>query len=116
MPEACVSFGYSGCDKSGHIPGGPIWMLHWLPKGYAPTSEDRLLAVFFDTDGVWDDANYALSDDNGDEEDGPRRMPPLLRVVKAAIEAHLREHPEDAAGHLECKTLAPAALPELANR
>lgn len=93
MAEPCISIGLSGCDKNDHIPGGVIWMLHWLPKGYAPTKEDRLLGVFFDTDGRWND--YGLG--------GKRPLPPLLAAVKKAIEDHLREHPEDAAGHLESK-------------
>ena len=94
MREPCASFGHSTCDENGHIPGGPIWMLHWLPKGFAPTSQDRLLAVFFDTDGKWDDCGVGSK----------RALPPLLEAVKKAVEAHLREHPEDAAGHLECKS------------
>lgn len=92
MRESCVSFGYSGCDKNGHIPGGPIWMLHWLPKGYAPTKEDRLLAVFFDTEDRWIDCGLGSK---------RRPLPRLLQVVKEAVEKHLRENPEDAAGHLE---------------
>lgn len=101
MSEPCLSIGYSGCDKSGHIPGGPIWMLHWLPKGYAPTEQDRLLAVFFDTDYQWDGCGLRMPEDCDEEK--PRPLPRLLQVVKIAIEQHLREHPEDAAGHLESK-------------
>lgn len=92
--EPCVSIGYTGCKKDGHIPGGPIWVMTWAPKGYLPTREDRKLAVFFDTDHAWGD-DYGLG--------GERPLPPLLRVVKEAIEKHLREHPEDVAGHLESK-------------
>ena len=90
MREPCLSIGYSWCDENGHIPKSAIWMLNWLPKGYAPTKADRLLAVFFDTDGQWD--KYGLGDE--------RPLPPLLGVVKKAIEDHLRDHPEDAAGVL----------------
>lgn len=91
--EACVSVGYTGCEKNGHIPGGPIWVIEWLPRGYAPTKEDRKLAVFFDTDGAWE--GYGLG--------GKRPLPPLLQAVKETIESYLREHPEAAAGHLESK-------------
>jgi len=73
-------------------------MLHWLPKGYAPTYEDRLLGVFFDTEGKWSDCGLRMPEDCDDEK---HPLPRLLQVVKTAIENHLREHPEDAAGHLE---------------
>lgn len=89
MREAKVSFGYTWCDKSGHIPGGPIHVMTWLPKGYGPTEEDRLLAVFFDTDGRWGGIG--------------KELPPLLRVVKKAVEDYLRDHPEEVAGHLTSK-------------
>jgi len=88
-----ASFGYSWCDKSGHIPGGPIWMLSWLPKGYAPTREDRLLAVFFDTDGSWDEAGLGDS----------APLPPLLAVVQKAVQEYLRDNPDEAAGHRKAK-------------
>jgi hypothetical protein len=101
MRKPCLSIGYSWCDKNGHIPGGPIWMLHWLPKGYATTKEDRLLAVFFDTDLLWDGSGLRMPEECDEEK--PQPMPRLLQVVKTAIENHLREHPEDAAGHLESK-------------
>lgn len=78
--EPCVSFGLSGCK---------------LPKGYGPTKEDRLLGVFFDTDGSWSFEKFGLG--------GERPLPPLLQAIKKAIEDHLREHPEDAGGHLESK-------------
>lgn len=97
--RAAVSVGYSWCEKKGHIPGGPIWMLHWLPKGYAPTKEDRLLCVFFDTSERWEGGGLRMPEDC--DEDKPRPMPRLLQIVAKAIENHLREHPEDAAGHLE---------------
>lgn len=67
-------------------------MLHWLPHGYATTRDDRLLGIFFDTDGKWDEKSI------GDE-----NLPELIRVVKKAIEDHLRDHPNDAAGHLDSK-------------
>lgn len=103
MREACLSIGLSGCAKSEHIPGGPIWMLEWLPKGYGPTKEDRLLGVFFDTDNRWSGFGLSATLTDEDHYEGKRLMPPLLRVVKEAIEKHLREHPEDAAGHLHSK-------------
>src|SRR5690349_2599615 len=101
MREPSVSFGFSWTEKVGHIPGGPIWMLHWLPKGYGPTEQDRLLAVFFDTDNQWDGCGLRMPDQCDEEK--PTPLPRLLQVVKTAIEDHLRRHPEDAAGHLENK-------------
>lgn len=100
--EPCISIGYSWTTKKeGHIPAGPIWMLHWLPKGYGPTAQDRLLGVFFDTDQKWDGCGLRMPEDCDDEK--PTPLPRLLQVVKKAIEDHLREHPEDAGGHLESK-------------
>ena len=94
MREPCVTVGLTGCDKQGHIPGGIIWTLDWLPKGYGPTKEDVRLCVFFDPDGTWSDSSGL---------GGKRPLPPLLQTVKDAIEKHLREHPEDIAGHLLSK-------------
>jgi hypothetical protein len=99
--RACISVGFSGCEKNGHIPAGPIWLLEWLPKGYGPTYEDRLLAVFFDTDGKWDRDGLRMPEECDEEK--PRPLPGLLQVVVKAIEDHLREHPEDAAGHISSK-------------
>lgn len=88
MREPCCTVGYTGCEKNGHIPGGPLWTVEWLPKGYAVTLEDRLICTFFDTDHLWDGKF------------GPKSPPPLIKAVCKAIEDHLREYPEDVAGHL----------------
>ena len=93
--DPICSVSYSHCYKNDHIPGGPIWMLEWLPKGYGPGEDDRMIGVLFDTDGRWDTKKYGL---------GSRApLPPLIAAIKAAIEAHLREHPEDIAGHASYK-------------
>ena len=86
MQEPCCTVGYSICEKNGHIPGGPLWTVEWLPKGYAVSLEDRLICTFFDTGCLWD-------------EFGPKNPPPLIKAVCRAIENHLREHSEDIAGH-----------------
>ena len=100
MREACVSISYSRCDKNGHIPGGPIWMLHWLPKGYGPSQNDKLLGVFFDTGGEWDGCGLRMPKDCDDEK--PHPLPPLLQVVKVAIEKFVRENPDALlGGHFE---------------
>lgn len=65
-----------------------MWAVQWLPKGYAVTLEDRLICAFFDTELLWG------------KEFGPTNPPPLIKAVCKAIEDHLREHPEDVAGHL----------------
>lgn len=97
MREPCCTVGYTWCDKNGHIPGGPLWMVEWLPKGYAISLEDRLICTFFDTGGLW------KAYEPGPQED---HTPPLIRVVVKAIEEHLKAHPEDIAGHLMYPTPA----------
>jgi hypothetical protein len=87
-----VNFGITWCDRNGHIPGGEIWTMRWLSHGYAPTKGDRLLAVWFDTDGAW--SNYGLNEGT---------LPPLLATVKTAIEEHLKQHPGDISGFIESK-------------
>lgn len=87
MRKPHCTVGYTGCKKNGHIPGGPLWTVTWLPKGYAVTLEDRLICTFFDTEHTWD-------------EFGPKNPPPLIKVVCKAIEDHLCNHPDDTAGHL----------------
>lgn len=87
--QGCLSVGYTGCEKSGHIPGGPMWAVYWLPKGYGLSMQDRLVCAFFDTGNRWDEHNVDRD-----------RLPPLIRVACEAMEAHLRDHPEDLAGHM----------------
>lgn len=88
MKEPCVTIGYSHCDKCGNIPGGPIWMLHWLPEGYGPSMNDRILGVFFDTGGEW-----------AEHSPGPNfKVPALLEAVKDAIERFMKENPDAALG------------------
>lgn len=89
MREPCCTVGCAICEKNGHIPGGPLWIIEWLPKGYGPSLEDRLICTFFDTEHCWDWDEF-----------GPKSPPPLIKAVCRAIEKHLREHPEDIAGHL----------------
>lgn len=86
----CLSVGYTGCKADGHIPWGPLWTVQWLPKGYGPSMGDRLVCAFFDTGRLWDDYGVSRSDGT---------LPPLIRVAVEAMEAHLRQHPEDLAGH-----------------
>lgn len=93
--EVCCTVGYTWCKPNGHIPGGPLWMVEWLPNGYGPSMDDRLICTFFDTEGRWD--GY-----------GVKEPPPLIAAVKKAIEDHLRAHPEDMAGHAQYGPLARA--------
>ena len=96
--EPCISIGFSWTEKNGRIPAGPIWTVNWLPKGYGPTKDERLLAVFLDTEGKWNGHGLRMPEDCDDEKPSP--LPRLLQVIKVALETHLREHPEDLAGHL----------------
>lgn len=100
MKQPCCAVSYTWCNKNGHIPGGPLWMVTWLPRGYdvvgslawiyepsTPSLADRLICTFFDTEHAWD-------------EFCPKNPPPLIKAVCKAIEDHLRDHPDDVAGHL----------------
>lgn len=75
MHEPCCTVGFSGSD---HFPKGATWYVTWLPKGYAPTTEDRLICAFPDPTGEWSD--YGLKEG---------KRPPLIEAVVTAIEAHL---------------------------
>lgn len=91
MREPCCTVGLTSYEKQGHIPGGLIWTVTWLPKGFGPSMQDRLICTFFDTEGRWPTERFGLQMET---------RPPLIRAVCDAIEKHLREHPEDIAGHL----------------
>jgi len=84
MKEGCISVGTTFTSGEGHIPRGAIYLLDWLPKGYGPSLEDRRICVIFD-DKFGDD----------DREDG---LPKLVLAVKATVEKHLRENPDDLFG------------------
>jgi len=45
VKEPCCGVSYTLCKKEGHIPGGPIWMVEWLPKGLRVSSIVWFLAL-----------------------------------------------------------------------
>lgn len=82
MREPCCMVSLTGIGKNdGHIPRGSLWLVTWLPKGYAPTMLDRLICAFPDPEGLWDD--YGLSEG---------KRPPLIEAAVKAIEDYMRPH------------------------
>lgn len=83
--KPCCSVGFGGHD---HFPKGAAWTIHWLPKGYAITRDDRFLCAFPNPEnGEWED--YGLGDE--------APLPPLIKAVTDAIETYFAAHPEEAA-------------------
>ena len=78
--EPCCTVSLSGSD---HFPKGTTWYVEWLPKGYGPSNEDRLICAFPDPGGAWCEAGYGLSEE---------RRPPLIAAVVKAINEHLAVH------------------------
>lgn len=88
MREPCCSVGLSGESR---FPRGVTWYVTWLPKGYAPTFEDRMVCAFpAPLDGSWDDCSLSKG-----------KRPPIIEAVCAAIEAALIAEPELSFGRHE---------------
>ncbi len=74
--EPKCSVGYGGDPITG-------WRLTWLPKGYGPTPEDRLVCVVADPVGEeWHDG-YTFNDPH-----------PLIAVIRDAITAYYTQQRE----------------------
>lgn len=79
--SACCAVSFSSAD---HFPKGAAWFVTWLPRGYAPTPDDRLICAFPDQE-EWGD-NYTLRAGN---------RPPMIEAVCTAITEALRTARED---------------------
>lgn len=88
MSGPCVTVGFTGTPgDGGHIQRSSIYTFTWLPKGYAPTAEDRMVAVVFAGD---------IESGLGEED-----RHPLIDAVAKAIEDYMRKNPGQAVGFLE---------------
>ena len=87
----CVSVGFTGTPgDGGHIKPSGMYTFHWLPKGYGPSMEDRMMCVLFDGDR---DLESRL---------GKGERHPLIEKIATAIEEYMRETPANL-GFLEYK-------------
>lgn len=77
MPKPHCSVGFSGAD---HFPKGGTWYITWMPKGYAPSSDMKMVCAI--PDQGWANT-YSVARDEG--------WPPLVAAIVQAIEAHYAE-------------------------
>jgi len=75
--EPCCTVSFSGSE---HFPKCATWYVTWLPKGYAPTSSDRLVCALPDPTGEW--SNYGLR---------AGERPPLIEALVKTIEEFFKE-------------------------
>lgn len=75
--EGVCSVSLSGSE---HFPRGVTWYVTWLPHGYAPTKDDRLICAFPFIDGEHD--GFGLG--------GPEPPPPEIKVVADALTDYFR--------------------------
>jgi hypothetical protein len=73
---------YTAIGKNdGHIPPGGLWLIEWLPKGYGPTPNDKLVCVF--PDQGWRELGHHVKEGG---------LPPLIEAVVKVIEDYMLTH------------------------
>lgn len=73
MRKPCCTVGY----------GGSGWFIEWLPKGYGPGPDDRIICVFPDQP-EWE--GYGFSEGN---------RPPLIEKVCQTITDFMEQQPDE---------------------
>jgi hypothetical protein len=76
------SVGITGADNRKIMPADAfVWFIEWLPKGYGPGPDDRVICAFSaPPNGEWE--QYGLS---------AGHRPPLIEAVVEVIERHMRQ-------------------------
>lgn len=80
MMEPCCSVSFSAED---HFHVGATWYVTWLPNGFGPAIDERLVCAFPDPDGRWNE--YSLAEGG--------RPPEIEAVCKALAEFYKANPP-----------------------
>lgn len=91
MRAGCCTVSFGGLQgfPTGHVGYSAWgWEIVWLPKGYAPTPDDKPICAFPNpTDGSWDE--YGL---------GKGRRPPIIEAVCELVEQLMRNSTDPPGG------------------
>ena len=79
--EPCCTVWFSGSD---HFPKGPTYYITWLPKGYGPDPDERLICAF----------PSPVFAGEGEEGLSKGRRPPIIEAIADAIEKFMAEQAE----------------------